>query len=213
MDELGGEVLPGAALALQQHCGIQAGDLADLAEQAFHGRRLADDHRRPRFGGEAGAQVADLPIGAVELERLADRRLQRFQVVEGLGQVVEQAFAHGRHRVAYIGKARNQDGHQLRPLRAELAQQLEPVVLGQALIHQHQVEILGGEEPPRLRAVLGELHLRTLAHQPLDERPGVAVVVDDQELGQHLAVHPIHFPATPVAKLRIGRHRPVGWWQ
>ncbi len=187
MQQAGRQILAGAALAFEQDRGIKPGDLADLGQRPLHGRRLADDQRQIRLAGQALAQAVDLAIGAIEFKRLADHRLDRLEIVEWLGLVVEQAFAHRRHGIADIGEAGHQDADQMWPAGPELAQQFNAVGVGQALIHQHQVEVVSGKALTRLGPGQRQGHLRRLGEQPVEQYAGMAIVIDDQNFRQHVS--------------------------
>jgi len=87
----------------------------------------------------------------------------------------------------HIREARHQNADQIRPPCAELAQQFDAIVTGQALIHQHQVEIVRGEQPARLLAVLSQADAGGLGQQPFEQDAGAAVVIDDENFGQHVS--------------------------
>ena len=184
MDQPGSELLAGAALALQQHGGVEAGDLADLAEHALHRGGLADEGIR--LGRQPRLQPVDLAIGPVQFERLADDGLQRLQILEGLGQIIEQPFPHRRHGIAHLGEAGHENADQVGPERAELAQQVDAVGVGQALVHQHQIEILAGKQSARLGAIGSQADAGRLGEKPVEQDAGVAVVVDHQDFLRHV---------------------------
>src|SRR5437899_3120365 len=90
------ELLPGPALALDQHARAARGDPSDECQELLGARTLRDHG----LGGVAVpnllAEVAILARQAGELERAADGRPE-VVVVERLGPVVEGALPHGRH--------------------------------------------------------------------------------------------------------------------
>ena len=186
MEQLGDDLLAGAAFAFDQHCRVQRRGLAQLRQQPLHGHRVADHHRVARAGVDEVAQVGNLAVGAIHLQRLVDHRLQLLQVLERLGEVVEQAIAHRPHRVAHLGMAGDHDGRLARPQLAHVGEQIKAVAIGQALVEDGQVEIAKVEGLARLGHVGGRDQIdRPSTKQAFEQPPGEGVVVDEEDFGLH----------------------------
>ena len=160
-------LLAGAALALQQDRGVQRRDLADLLQQPLDGRRAADQDLTLGAPVQYVSQAVDLAIGTIQFQRLGDGRLQGFEVLEGLGQVIEEARAHRPHRIAHIGIAGDQDGDLVRSLPAHFLDQVQTATIRQPLIHQDQVVIAGARALSGTGGIDGHVQRHGAATKPL----------------------------------------------
>ena len=91
------QFLAGAALALNEHGGAAGGDTAHQRQQRRALRALGDDRLGRVASSHFPPQLAVLALQTSELDGAGDQRAQ-LVVVEGLGDVVEGALAHRRHR-------------------------------------------------------------------------------------------------------------------
>ena len=202
VDQLGEQLLAGAALALDQHRGVERRHLARLHEQPLDDDGAADDDRAVLARAQVFAQGVDLAVGAVHLQRLADHRIEFLRVLEGLGEIVEKAFAHGAHGVAHLGEAGDEQGRLVRTLAAHLGEEVEAVAVGQALVEDDQVEVGLAEGLAGLGEVDGDAQVDgTPAQQIVDQAAREGIVVNQQ----YFRFHRSHL--LPVARRRSARRR------
>jgi hypothetical protein len=110
-------------------------------------------------------------------------------VLEGLLEVVGRPALHRRYRALDVAEGGDHDDRRLRMPRAQLAQHLDPVDVGQPKIDHGQVRIrLIGQ----LQAVLagaGGVHFDVvLTENPRDERSDVTFVVDHENRVHALSI-------------------------
>ncbi len=197
VDAAGDILLSRAALAENEHRHGGGGDECDEAVELL--RRLAaplDVAGHAVFGpflaavgsgggwrGGGGGSGLGRGRDGLGGQCLADL-LEKDVGLEGLGDVVVGPRLHGEHGILHLRIARHHDEGRLPSLGAQLLEQLQAVVVGQAEVGEHQV---GRAVLPHLahrRAHGGDpLHDESLLAEPgLDQRPEGEVVLYDQYL-------------------------------
>ena len=129
----------------------------------------------------ARPQALHLRAQVARLEAVPQRDAQRVEV-ERLREVVEHAQLERRDGLLDASMGRHHDDHRVRIDRADLPQHVNPGLIGQLQVEQHEIGQVARERlEPRL-AVGGLEHVvvprgEMLAHRPPLER----VVVDDED--------------------------------
>jgi hypothetical protein len=178
----GDQLLAGAALPDDEDAGIGWGHGLDDGEDLPHLLRLPD---HVLVLGEALELLLELEVGGADvvlLQRLGDQGLEALQV-QGLGQIVVCAVAHGLHGRVHRRLARDHDELALDAALAHPGEQLEPVQLGHLEVGQDQTVPARLELFPRLLPIGGHLGgVAVLGEDHLQSFRDVLLVVGDQDL-------------------------------
>ncbi len=169
----------GSAFARDQDGGIGRGNPLDDLAHPVNCRTPADDLSGRAF------PFAEVPV---DLDQLAVRlRLlqDNFDLAgrEGLDQVVKSAGPHAGHGA--FNRAVAGDDDDRRPLwqQADPLQELKAVAIGQAHIHEHQVERFVRDKVLRVRQATGHDHAVILAAKDLaQDIPDDQFIVQNQDL-------------------------------
>ncbi len=149
----GEQLLPGAALAFEQHGRIGRRGAVQLLRHLPQVRVLADDARRPAPLRELFLQEDVLGVHPPLRHRARDNE-EQVVGIDGLGQEVQRPFLHGHHRVLNAAVRGHDDDHYLGVEVLGRAQHAEPVALGQLQVGQD-------DRRPRLSQLLHGLRLVT----------------------------------------------------
>ena len=131
------ELLPGAAFALEQHRRVGRRRAVQRHRHLLQPRVLADDLRGAASGRELLLQENVLG-GHAALRERAFHHQQQMIGIDRLGEKVERAFLHRRHRVLNAAERRHDDDRQLGIDLLRRAQHAEPVAVRQTQIGQHE---------------------------------------------------------------------------
>ena len=176
-------ILPGAALACQQHGNVGACRLASRVERAEHQRA----RRLEQHGLVDGApEPAVLPLERLHLEHAREEKPGMVQR-ERLHEVVVRAGAHRLDRLRDGGVRRHQHDDRVGPLAADLAQQREAVHAGHADVREDHVELGPPERRERRGSIRDRFHrVAEAADVRREMRADVLLVVDDED-GCHVS--------------------------
>jgi hypothetical protein len=197
VDGAGGELLSGAARAVDQHRGARPRDLPNGLEDLLHALAAPEELAQALPPLDLRPQARDLVLEGAVIEELLDLDPQRVDL-EGLGDVVRGAVLHRLHRGRDgLGGREDDDGR--RTVRfGDCGEEVEAATAGHDEVQQDEIRRRVGDRPhPLVHAVCGddlavvlEKHPQRLAHSGL--------VVDHQ--------HPRHRPNVP--KLSAADHPP-----
>ena len=168
MNGLGADFLAGAALAGDEHRGAAAGNGGDLAIDLLHGVRTADEGARARFRlgggtGGGGGGLGYLP----GFQRAGDDGYQPGPG-EGLDEKIKGTQPHGFNRACQRGVGGSDNHRQATKQFGIVAQQPQPVDIGQLQVEQHGREFaLAGQ---RAQGLFAGIHRHRLKARPLQLR-------------------------------------------
>src|SRR5439155_504046 len=188
VEEAGDELLAGAALALDEDRRAARRHAPHEVEELP--ARLALGHRRVRCiaAGDLLSEVAVLALEARQVERARHQRAQ-LVVVEGLGDEVEGALAHGGDGGRHAAVGREQHDRGGGPARAQGAEQREAVHSGHLPVRDHDIGralLERGEGRVAARALLALVP--GAAERRGDDARHALLVVDDDDAGLHAAI-------------------------
>ncbi len=185
VDGPGENLLAGAALAGEQHRGLELCRALDELQHLDHDVRGGDDRPLSDDALDVPPQQRVLAAQAFALPGLAQGQ-QRLGGREGLREVVVGAPLHGFDGEIRAAMGRHQDqGGAGQPAR-QLRQKLEPIDARHPQVAEHRVHRALLEQGERRGPVRGRQHLVLLGRQ--DERqalPQGLVVVHDQDTERH----------------------------
>jgi hypothetical protein len=183
------ELLPGAALAADEHGEVGLRDLLDRLEHALHRGARADQVLEAEIAGEPRAQPAVLAGEPRAFERASHDEAD-LVVVERLGNVVLGPELHRLDRDLLAAVRRDHHHRRLGLGVAGGAQDVHPArPVAQREVGQHQVEMLLGEASHGRRTVVLLFHVVALAAQQAGERqPDRALVLDEEQPSRHRRV-------------------------
>ena len=184
VDDPRDQLLPGAALSLDEHGGAAGGDAPHVLEQLLHWGRRADDvvqlHRPLRLDREEVGAAGEAP----HFERAVERDVQRPDV-DGLVDVVERACLHGQDGGGHVVvRGDHQDGR-LAGALPQLRNEVDARRVGQAHVEDdrggrgflRELEPFGaGRRAEHAEAAFLEMHREQL--------PNGTIVVDDEDTVQ-----------------------------
>ena len=181
VDRAGHDFLARSAVAGDEHAASPVGDLPDQGEDVAHGRALADEIAEGARLVHRPAQplvllFEDAPLdGALEGE-------QRHLGLEGLGDVVESAGAHGFHCRVDASEGGHENDGGLGADSPQLAHHLDAGLSGHPDVAQDGVELDAPRLPERLvrGARLPNL-VSMLLEQRREHLPHRGIVVDHQQ--------------------------------
>ena len=184
VDGAGDQLFAGAALALDQHGDVLAGDLADGLVDLAHGGAAAQDgavHVRVRRGLSDDGRLAHPPG---HLQRLVDHPPQ-LVLAERFEQVVVGAVLHRLDGRVGALDDRDEDHRDPRVEAADLLVDFQAGLVGQAEIEQNHVRRIGADILEPRSPGAGDLDPvsgsgERLAHLLLDQ---VRVIIDEQQMG------------------------------
>ena len=186
MDGLGGEVLPGARLAGQQHGrGRARRDAGEQRLDLHHRRRCPDDRLEAVLAALAAAQVAHFAAKPARLEPLLHHE-RHFVEVERLVDVVIRAEAHGFDRVLHARIRRHQDDERFGRQLLDTPQHIQAVAVRQPQIQQDQVDLRRDLRDGRGRGRCFRNGVAVVS-EPLTQRPPnqILVIHDEKVCGTH----------------------------
>ena len=175
------QLLAGAALALDQHRAVAAGDATDHREHLVDLRTASDDR------GQTVAARDDLGerhVLAPQRSRLGGlgHRLAKLGVAARLGDEVAGAQAHRLHRGLHVGVAGQHDQLGVERDGAGPAQDVEAGVIGHLDVEQRDVEVFASEAGHALGGGGGLGHVGAGLHEDRrQDAPDLRVVVDDED--------------------------------
>src|SRR5262249_38191475 len=186
VDGAGGELLPRARFAVDQHRRVVLGEHADGLEDLVHDTVPAHHVGERVPVGELAAEAADLVEPAPLLEALLGGE-EDLLLLEWLGDVVAGALLDGFDGALDARVARDHDHVELGPAVADLAGEADAVRSRDLQVDDREREVLLGQEPEGFLGVAGARHRGLLRGVELfelatDER----VVIDDENTGFHL---------------------------
>ena len=208
VDDLGHEVLAGAALACEQDGRSRArGNLGHQRTQVAHHRRGPDDPLQAVGPCLVGAQLPHFPAQPCRLQRARDRRRHLVEV-ERLVRVVIRAKLHRFDGGLDADEGRQQDDQDVGIRFLDLPQHGQAVGIRKAVIQEDEVDAVG-EPLDRRGTGLGFKHVITVALQAFAERPPDErfVVNDQNRCVLHLGTQSKEFPPFPAASMPA-RNRP-----
>src|SRR6185503_4544457 len=176
----GEELLAGAALPRDQHGGAGARDLRHQAVQPSHLDGLPDHLVEILAPGQLGPQEDDLALERALLEGAANDG-QDLLLVERLGEVIERAQLHGRHRGADSLDRGDQDHVELVVEGLDALQDLQPVHAGETDVQKHQIHLVGAHDVEGLGAVRDVENLVLVLQDQAKGFPQSGVVVHHQD--------------------------------
>src|SRR6059058_3372760 len=196
------ELLARPGLALEQHrhprlCRalgqeegvLDGGALADDAVEAVALAQLAAEPARLAPRGAQRAPVARRrPLELAAAERLAHHHRHGDEVLAVLDEVVARAELHRLDRHLLRAGAGDHDDRQVGIALPDLAQALEPVGVGQAVVEEDAVDLVGGQ---MLEAVAGRARDRHLervaprAERTREEAGRLGAILDQQDARRH----------------------------
>ena len=173
------QLLPGPALAPQQHAHVGGPGAADEMVRLAHRGGVAD--QPAELARELLPQPSVLAAQRQHLPRPPRHRADLL-VVEGLGDVVVRPELEGPHRDPLVAVRRHEHEEGARMPRAHLLQELHAVHRRHAEVGDHQVGLLALQRAERCRGVLHRPHLVPLLLQELGEgEADRALVVHHQD--------------------------------
>ena len=177
------QLLPGAALALDEHRASQAGDVADELEDLLHPGMLADDVVAAVLAGQLLAKDAVLALQVLDLDDPLhqQRDLRR---VERLDDVILRAFLHRSDRGVDRCVGRNDDDGSARADLVDLRHGLDAVeAAGHPQVDEADRVVSGLRLIDGLASRAGRLSGIAILPQPRRERFAHDLfVVNDQDL-------------------------------
>ncbi|MGD0783146.1 MAG: hypothetical protein ABSA30_09860, partial [Candidatus Aminicenantales bacterium] len=139
-DDVGDGFLADAALAGNEDAAFGGGDEGAVAEEGVHEGAGGDEVRgKFSFGGELEG------CGFGEADGLADGG-EEFVQVNGFGEVIDGAVAHGIDGVADVGVGGDEEDGEAAAELAGAAEGFEAGKAGHADIGDHHVHVLGAED-------------------------------------------------------------------
>jgi len=181
VNDLGRQVLAGAALAGEQHRRCRTGgDLVQKRLELGHHRRVADDPVEPpllRLTHPQGPDLAAQPRG---LQGFLHDEHQLVEV-ERLVRVVVGALLHDLHGGFDVRVRRQEDDEGVGIMLLDLLQQAQTVGIGQLEVEQDEIDGVS-QGLVRRAAAVGLEHAVALLLEPLAQRPAdQRLIVHDQD--------------------------------
>src|SRR5216117_3704183 len=168
---------------------LDGGALADDAVEAVALAQLAAEPARLAPRGAQRAPVARRrPLELAAAERLAHHHRHGDEVLAVLDEVVARAELHRLDRHLLRAGAGDHDDRQVGMALPDLAQALEPVAVGQAVVEEDAVDLVGGQ---MLEAVAGRARDRHLervaprAERTREEAGRLGAILDQQDARRH----------------------------
>ncbi|EAU66790.1 hypothetical protein STIAU_1021 [Stigmatella aurantiaca DW4/3-1] len=187
VDDTGEQLLARAALPVDEHRGVAAGDLADLLHQLLHQRAGADDvaqARRRVLHIHRRGPPRQLPV----LQRPLHHQIQGGGIREGLVDVVERPGLHGPDRRLHVVVRGDEDDARVPTQRLHLLDDFQA-----AAVRQHHVQddhaghgLLGRLQPHggaggRHHVITRRVILKDLLEVHLEVLQEAHVVIDDEK--------------------------------
>ena len=189
VDGAGNQLLARARFAANQHGRVALRDLLHDVEDALQGRARSDDAVELVDVLLRAAEVFELVLQALHLERFLDLDLHLFDL-EGLLDVIERPALHRFDGGGHGAECGHQDDRRSRVQRPRRAEHVEAVAAAHLQVPEHDVEIafmqpLDRRIPVRrfFDVVSG---IRHTAHEP----PSKCVVIVSDENSAHLRSSP-----------------------
>ncbi len=176
VDGAGDQLLARARFAADEHGRVALGHLLHDVEHALHRRARPDDAVEVVAILLRVAEVLDLVLEALHLERLVDLDLHLLDF-ERLEHVVERADLHRFDRGVDRAERRHQDHGRRRVQRARRPEHVHAVAAAHLEVAQHDVEVVVVEPFDRGVAVAGFLDLVPGFGQPAHEPAPQRVVI------------------------------------
>ena len=139
------QLLPGAALALDQHRRVRRRHADDHPLHRFHRRRDADQLAHAELLAQAAPQRVDLLAKQAPLQDVVQEVAELLED-QGLREVVVRAQLQRLHRGRHGGIARHHEHLDRRIVPLEVPEELHAVHLRQVDVHDRDLEELGLEQ-------------------------------------------------------------------
>ena len=183
MNRFCNQFLAGAALALQQHGGARRGDLLHNVKNLLHRRRLADDVFQAELGVELLVQRNIFHFELLLAQRAGDAHFQLINLQTTLGDVVVRAALHGLDRDFFRTVGGHQDADRRFGQRFGARDELHAVLVGQAKIREHHVEVFAFEQAERGLRVFGHINIVTIFERGAQSVARRLFIVHNQQGG------------------------------
>ena len=177
VDGAGQQLIAGAALALDEHAHVAAGNAPRLLQELLHGAALADDRLAP-----AVVLRLFLAVDGAALDKGGLDAVQQLAAVEGLGEVTEHPLVRRFHGIGNGAVGGENDHRQRRVAGVHLFEQRHAIHLLHAQVGDQQLGLGRRQFHQRLAAVGGGLHLEAVGPQAQREQlDQTGVIVDQQD--------------------------------
>src|SRR5262249_21219942 len=180
VDGPGDQLLAGAALAQDQHGDARPRYRLDELVKPLHLGRPADQLLEVELAGQLGPAVDRLAAQGALVDGAADEG-EDLLLLEGLGDVVEGAQLHRRHRGADRLDGGDQDDLHVVVEGLDLLQDGDAVDVGQPDVQEHQVDLRRPEGLEGVGCVRGLQDVVLVFQDQAEGIPQAGVVVHDQD--------------------------------